>query len=103
MSFTLPLIFAGVVTAFYHVTPKQISEQNNEVPSRQTFVDMQSETLVSRQNELGQTLATGLLTKEAIINKLKSRKPKSNKANKSSSKDNQDNDDYDSINVDIEK
>ena len=97
-SFTLPLLISAIVTAFYHATPSNI-EKEEDMPSRKTYVAMQSETLVSRQNDLDMTIGAGknILSKEAILNKLKLSK----KTKKSKKKENN-RSDFDAVDINVE-
>lgn len=71
VSFTLPLLIAGIVTAFYRVRPVDIEKDNKEIPSRQTYLHTVSETLFNRQEEVDELVHTNVLTREAIMKKLK--------------------------------
>ena len=50
VTFILPILIAGFVTAFYRGSPKKEAEMR--VPDRQTFVDLQNETYAERSMEL---------------------------------------------------
>ena len=74
ISFSLPLLIAGIVTAFYRTrgnhsvrfTDKEVYE------NRKTMTEMKRETLVDRQVELETMIHTAALTKEAIFRKVNS-------------------------------
>jgi len=79
MTFTLPLIVAGLVSAFYRSSPKEVVEDQDTLPSHNTFVSLQKETYVERYKEYENVLQTNALSKAAIKAKLKSlSKPKKN-------------------------
>lgn len=70
ITFTIPLFIAGIITAFYKGAPKEVIGREG-VPSRQTFVDLQSETFASRKEEFDTLINTKQLTIKAIKNRLK--------------------------------
>lgn len=80
ITFTFPLVIAGFVSAFYKGTPKEIVGRTG-VPSRQTFVDLQSETFAVRKNEFDTFLETKQISASLINEKIKSltKKKKKNK------------------------
>lgn len=69
-SFTLPLLISGIVTAFYRATPKDV-EKNEEMPSRDTYIELTKQTLVTRKEELEHTITSGTLSRDAIMKRLK--------------------------------
>lgn len=79
-TFILPLVVAGFVTAFYRSSPKNEAHLRGELPNRKTFVDLQHETYISRQEELNTMVETMRLSRAAILEKLKKRKKSSKKS-----------------------
>lgn len=69
ITFIVPLLIAGFVTAFYHASPKKEAENMNL--SHDTFIELQSSTLVERSQDLDTLLETNRLSREAIMKKLK--------------------------------
>ena len=71
ISFSLPLLIAGFVTAFYRTRGKHSVRFNDRevYENRKTMFEMKRETLVDRQTMLENMLHTNALTKEAIIKK----------------------------------
>ncbi len=69
-SFTLPLLIAGFVTAFYRAAPHNVTA-TDEMPSRDTYIEMQKQTLVTRKEQLESTIHSGILSKDAIMKRLK--------------------------------
>ena len=77
ITFTIPLIFAGIVSAFYH--PKAKGQQDQQIlPSRETFVQLQNETYAERAKEVEQLEQTSELTLEAIRKRMKALNKKQN-------------------------
>jgi len=70
VSFTLPLIISGFVTAFYRTRGKPAARFSDDMPDRQTMIDIQRETLVERNEEVDKLLQTASLNREAIFKKL---------------------------------
>ncbi|MFA7031995.1 MAG: lysylphosphatidylglycerol synthase transmembrane domain-containing protein [Bacilli bacterium] len=96
ITFIIPVSIAGLVTAFYRASPK---EEINEVPNRETFVSLQSQTLVERAENMETMLETSKLKREEILKALKvgpkvKKKPKryNNKIKRT----------YDDVNIDHE-
>ena len=82
-TFTLPLIVAGFVTAFYRATPRHIENEPGVAPSRETFIEVQRQTLLERERTLNETLTTNQLSRKAIMDRLKQvSKPKPKTAKK---------------------
>ena len=71
LTFAFPIITAGLVTAFYKASPKDITGRNGAIPNRHTLTQIQAETLDARTLELGNTLQTQQLTKQAVVEKLR--------------------------------
>lgn len=81
ITFIIPLVIAGFVTAFYHASPKKEAEES--FASRATFVTLQNETYAERSLELETMLETAKLTRDSIMERLKnSTKPKPKKKKK---------------------
>lgn len=78
-TFTLPLIAAGIVTAFYRGTPKEEVGRKG-FPNHQTFVELQSETYAIRKSEFDTLLETKQLSRQAIQEKLFNRQKHKNDA-----------------------
>lgn len=73
-TFILPLLVGGIVAAFYRSSPKNEAHFQGEMPNRQTFVDLQNETYVSRKNQLDTMVTSTSLNRKAIMEKLKTYK-----------------------------
>ena len=71
ITFTLPLIVAGFVTAFYRASPKEEARGNDNVASRQTLVDLRRETYDERVQMAETMIETSRLTRESIAKRLK--------------------------------
>jgi len=82
ITFIIPIIAAGITTAFYRASPKEEVEKRGDIPNRETFVALQNETYVMRKEEVDALVHTTSLSRKAILNKLsgnnkdKSVKPK---------------------------
>ncbi len=74
LTFTIPLIIAGFVAAFYRSSPKKEIENEERFPDRQTMVALQNETYTARMEELNSTISTGVLSKDAVKKLLSSAK-----------------------------
>ena len=106
-TFTLPLIVAGIVTAFYRATPHHIEREPGVAPSRETFIEVQRQTLLERERTLNETLTTNQLSRKAIMDRLKQVTKKKPDAKKKPTKTNQrrkknsddDDDNYRSFNI----
>jgi len=102
MTFTLPLIIAGIVSAFYHSSPKDVIVKEDKMPNRQTFISLQNETYVERSREVETIVQTNVLSRKAVLDKLKLSSLK-NKTNKNKTKKKQAKDDsFDEIKIDEE-
>ena len=86
-TFIFPLVVAGFVTAFYRSSPKNEAHLRGELPNRKTFVSLQEETYVSRQEQLNTMVETTRLSRAAILAKLKSGTKKRKKRAKKQVKD----------------
>lgn len=74
ITFIIPLIVGGFVTAFYRSSPKEsIPEQNS---FRETFVSLQASTFVERKEATDKKFETMRLNRELIKESLKKRKEK---------------------------
>ena len=76
VTFTLPLIISGIVTAFYkpNKNSKSLGQEVPDMPTRQTFLTMQAETYLERQQDTQTLIHSRQLSKEAIMKKLRSKK-----------------------------
>ena len=105
-TFTLPLIAAGFVTAFYRATPHHIEKEPGEAPSRETFIEVQRQTLLAREKSLNETIHTNELSRKAIMDRLKQvtvKKPTNRKParkNNRKKKDDDQDEDFTSFNID---
>lgn len=98
VTFSVPLLFAGFVTAFYRCSPKD-EQHEGDLPNRQTFVALQNETFVQRQEEVIAAEETSRLSRTAVLNRLKAstiKNKKNTKNNKPMSDDRFDNFDINS-------
>ena len=106
-TFTLPLIFAGFVTAFYRATPRHIENEPGVAPSRETFIEVQRQTLLERERTLNETLTTNQLSRKAIMERLKQvskkpankRKPTKTNPHRKKKDDDDDDENYTSFNI----
>ena len=71
ITFIVPIVVAGLTTAFYRASPKEEVKKRGDIPNRQTFVDLQKETYVMRKEEVEALIHTTKLSRQAILNKLK--------------------------------
>ena len=100
ITFIIPVTISGFVTAFYRASPKE--EANEGRANRQTYIDLQRDTYIAREEELETMAETSRLTREEILKRLRSiggkKKPKKKKKHKE--------DDniitYDDVNIDDE-
>jgi len=99
ITFTVPMIIAGFVTAFYHASPKDDISEETGLASHQTMVELERETISQRQMELDTLVETSKLTREAILSKL--RDFSKSKKDKPKSKKNGD-DDFTDVTIDHE-
>ena len=74
ISFSLPLLISGFVTAFYRAGGKHsVRYSDREVyENRKTMVEMKRETMLERQTILDNMIHTQELTREAIFKKINS-------------------------------
>lgn len=80
-TFAFPLLAAGFVAAFYRssVDPRTVSSTG--MPNRETFVHLQNETYVQRKGEVDEAVQTQVLSRSAVLKKLRttSKRAKKNK------------------------
>lgn len=102
ITFTIPLIIAGIVSAFYRPRHEHVKERSKDILSRETFVSLQKETYVDRLKEVEQLEKTSELTLESIKNRLKAlnKKDKADKTKQDNNKKNVDTSDFDKLNID---
>lgn len=74
LTFTLPLIVSGLVSAFYRGSPKE--EIGRRELNHATFVNLQRETQIERNKSMEQVYETNRLTRQAIMSSLKLRDKK---------------------------
>ena len=72
ITFSVPLLIAGFVAAFYRCSPKDEAHLHGDLPNRETFVALQNETFIQRQSEVLNAEETNRLSRAAVIAKLKS-------------------------------
>ena len=84
ITFILPIVVAGITTAFYRASPHNEVMKRGDIPDRQTFVALQNETYVMRKEEVDALVHTATLSRQAILNKL--RGANKDRANKKAAK-----------------
>ncbi len=82
ITFSLPLLIAGFVSAFYRASPKDEAHLHGDLPNRETFVALQNETFIQRQAEVINAEQTNRLSRTAVIERLKSLNKKRNSSKK---------------------
>lgn len=82
ITFIIPIIAAGITTAFYRASPKDEVEKRGDIPDRETFVLLQNETYVMRKEEVDALVHTTNLSRKAILTRLTG----NNKAKKTKNK-----------------
>ena len=75
-TFVIPILIGGFVAAFYRSSPKQEARATGDLPNRQTFISLQQETYIERNEEVASLIETSKLSREAILEKLKPKKPR---------------------------
>ena len=70
ITFILPIIAAGITTAFYRASPKEEAYERDDIPNRGTFVDLQRQTYVMRKEEVESIVETQRLSRQAVMEKL---------------------------------
>ncbi|HNX16132.1 MAG TPA: lysylphosphatidylglycerol synthase transmembrane domain-containing protein [Bacilli bacterium] len=96
ITFIIPVFISGLVTAFYRASPK---DEISEVPNRETFVTLQSQTLVERAENMETMLETSKLKREEIMRVLSSTSKIKKKTARRGSKVKHT---YDDVNIDHE-
>ena len=71
ITFIIPILVAGIVTAFYRASPRDEIARRGDIPNRQTFVALQNETYVMRKEEVDALIETQTLSHKAILMKLR--------------------------------
>ena len=71
ITFIIPIIIAGITTAFYRASPKEEVERHGDIPNRNTFVALQNETYVMRKEEVDALVETTNMSRKAVIEKLR--------------------------------
>ena len=99
ITFTIPLLFAGFVTAFYRSSPKEEANIETNMSNRETFVSIQNETYLERKKELDTMINTSTLSRAAIAKKLKSFGKKKPKNKNIKNDDDSGNDEYTNVNI----
>ena len=70
ITFAIPLLIAGFVTAFYKASPHD-QVRRGDIPDRKTLTALQAETLAQRNLEVETIIETQSITRAAVMNKLK--------------------------------
>ena len=82
ITFIVPIVVAGLTTAFYKASPKEEARERDDLPNRETFVALQNETYIMRKEEVDAIIQTQSLNRAAIIAKMKEGRKKPSKDNK---------------------
>ena len=82
ITFIIPIIVAGITTAFYRASPKEEVEKRGDIPNRETFVALQNETYVMRKEEVDALVETTSLSRKAILSRLTGNNKAKNKSTK---------------------
>ena len=83
ITFIIPILVAGLTTAFYRASPKNEVRERGDIPNRETFVALQNETYVMRKEEVEALVETTTLSRKAVLKLLKGgNKNKKEKKNK---------------------
>ena len=82
ITFIIPIIVAGLTTAFYKASPKEEASARDDLPNRETFVALQNETYIMRKEEVDAIIHTQSLNRQAIIAKMREGRKKPSKDNK---------------------
>ena len=101
-TFVIPITIGGFVAAFYRSSPKNEAHVGGDIPNRQTFISLQQDTYIERNEEVASLVETSKLSREAILEKLKpkrksNKKPKKKDKNSPASLEKQD---YDEVEID---
>ena len=76
ITFIIPIVAAGLTTAFYRASPKEELMGRDDIPNRHTFVALQNETYVMRKEEVEALIATQTLSRQAVLAKLRGKNKK---------------------------
>ena len=101
-TFVIPITIGGFVAAFYRSSPKNEAHASGDLPNRQTFISLQQETYIERNEEVASLVETSKLSRDAILEKLKPKR-KSKAKPKKKSKDSPaslEKQDYDEVEID---
>ena len=101
ITFTIPLIISGFVTAFYRSSPKDQVPQHDSF--RETFVSLQRATFVERKESFEKEFETMRLNRELIKQSLKKKKEQDNLDKKKKSSRRIDQTDWNEIEIDDDK
>ncbi len=71
ITFSIPLIFAGLLSAFYKASPKEKIQRDEGLPNRETLTQLQAETMEVRNAELLEAEETQSLNRQKILSRLK--------------------------------
>ncbi len=71
ITFIIPMVAAGLVTAFYRSSPKDEQVNQDNIPNRRTLVELRNETYVERYHSAETMIETSRLTRESIIQRLR--------------------------------
>ena len=87
ITFIIPIIVAGLTTAFYRASPKEEVEKRGDIPNRETFVALQNETYVMRKEEVEALVHTTSFSRRAVLLRMKgNNKDKSTKSGETKTK-----------------
>ena len=87
ITFAIPLLIAGFVTAFYKASPHDQIRQRGDIPDRKTLTALQAETLAERNLEVETIIETQSITRAAVLKKLKERSPQNRRKQKEEASD----------------
>ena len=76
ITFIIPIVVAGLTTAFYKASPKDEARAREDLPNRETFVALQNETYIMRKEEVDALVQTTTMNRKALFNKLNEGKKK---------------------------
>ena len=106
ITFIIPIIVAGLTTAFYRASPKEEARSRDDLPNRETFVALQNETYIMRKEEVDALVQTTTMSRKALFNKLKggeqNKPPKNNKKDEKKVPKNVADDDYNTLDINDE-
>ncbi len=71
MTFSIPLIIAGLVSAFYKASPKEKIQRDEPLPNRGTLTQLQAETMDVRTAEVIEAEQTQSLNRQKILSRLR--------------------------------